>query len=627
MTVRCILPFLLVFAFQRCTSTGSGDGKDGPTFQALLNLSDQPGPLKRIDLDYTDAIDSGFVIPGRRQIPGGSFTLSVRSSDAPIGRYAYKVYYMNDSYRFPHASEDGSQHPLAHENFYGSWWRPDEGFRWAEATEDGGLVIIDSLRIRADPRQEPQFVDDLGRHSSRSRNPRVGEYKFMLVLMPEATYSTLTIPEAVLDLGAKEQGRYVDPFWFWLHGPGASTKGAEVVLADERLAVRARPDLGAGIYVPHDAPGDSSAYTSLCGRSEEVRRRAAFHQFIHYVDASTAFDNIPLIADVQGGAYSPEDHDRYRALFPRDQLVRLRPMTTRTPCATVISDPVGKRVMMWNPASTYEDLRKENVGIRALHGLTYGRFRVKCKLTRLLSEEDMWVGLTNAIWLINDEARGLMRRPCTKDGYMSSYYGGNKDERVPQVAYSEIDFEILKTPPYCPDRSFPPPYPQQLPLPEDRNAWIHSRNETRTDGQGMITVACTNWDMACHSPPGFDVGCHDIHKDGRTFTNHRWDHDYRALTQKIEAPESELFGGDHYWFEIEWRPREITWRIGPDLEHMRVVGYMNDSITEITNVQMQLIVTQEFHNTRWWPGTPYDQGFIPFPEKDLVGEVLDVIID
>ncbi|MBL8012010.1 MAG: hypothetical protein JNJ64_15495, partial [Flavobacteriales bacterium] len=81
------------------------------------------------------------------------------------------------------------------------------------------------------------------------------------------------------------------------------------------------------------------------------------------------------------------------------------------------------------------------------------------------------------------------------------------------------------------------------------------------------------------------------------------------------------------WFEIDWRPQEIFWRIGPDLEHLRTVAYMNNTVTEVSNVQMHLIVTQEWHNTRWWPGTPFDQGYIPFPAKDLVGEVQEVIID
>lgn len=51
----------------------------------------------------------------------------------------------------------------------------------------------------------------------------------------------------------------------------------------------------------------------------------------------------------------------------------------------------------------------------------------------------------------------------------------------------------------------------------------------------MVTVACTNWDMACRSPEAFAVGCQPIEKDGNTFVSHRWDENYRALTQKSEA--------------------------------------------------------------------------------------------
>lgn len=133
--------------------------------------------------------------------------------------------------------------------------------------------------------------------------------------------------------------------------------------------------------------------------------------------------------------------------------------------------------------------------------------------------------------------------------------------------------------------------------------------------------------MACHDPERFDVGCHPLVWGDSTFLNHRWDHDYRAVTQKSDALDKELFDGEHYWFEIDWRPTEIIWRIGPDPDHMRVVGYMNDQVTSIPNVQMQLIVTQEFHNTKWWPGSPFDQGFVPFPAKDYVGRILEVVIE
>ena len=151
--------------------------------------------------------------------------------------------------------------------------------------------------------------------------------------------------------------------------------------------------------------------------------------------------------------------------------------------------------------------------------------------------------------------------------------------------------------------------------------------EDITNSDDKITVACTNWDMACHSPINFASGCSGIMHNGQTFQSQRWDDNYRALTQKVLEPDSELFRGDHYWFQIDWRPDEIIWRIGPELDQLREVGYMDSTITSISDVQMQLIVTQEFHNTKWWPGSPYDQGYIPFAAKVYKGVIQDVIIE
>ncbi len=598
-------------------------------FTALTNWPVNDTGVAVIAMDYTDALDSGFVVPSARQVAEGRFTFrfTLRDTTGTGARFHYKLYYLNDSYKFTHTAPDGKQHHLAHENFYGSWEDAGEGFRLSPPASREGITVTDAFRIRGDPRDQPEHRDDRGRPARWSRNPRVGEYVLMLVVVPETDFARTPPAAEVQDIRRTLEGRHMDPFWYWISGPGARLNGAEVRIASQRLKVEARPPLGAGIHVRPEHAGDRSAFSAVCGNDPKLSAQAPFEQFIHYVDASTRFANIPLIADVLGNEYTPADHDRYRCFFPADQMVGLRPMVAPTPCSTVRSDPERHVIELRNPASTDGDWRKENVGIRSRHGLAYGRYRVKCKLTRLLNDSDMWVGLTNAIWLIYDGAPGGLRRPCGKDGYMANYYGGDNDQRVPRVAYSEIDFEILKTPSYCPDRAFPPTYPQQLALPDDRNAWTYSTSDTRTDGRGMITVACTNWDMACHDPEDFDVGCHAIEKDGNTYVNHRWDHNYRAITQKTEAPDRELFGGDHYWFEIDWRPQEIFWRIGPDLEHLRTVAYMNNTVTEVSNVQMHLIVTQEWHNTRWWPGTPFDQGYIPFPAKDLVGEVQEVIIE
>ncbi|MEZ4757589.1 MAG: hypothetical protein R2817_12240 [Flavobacteriales bacterium] len=626
MNLRVLLSFMSVLLFAACAHEERTDAAVIDRVDWLVNMPAAENGVLTLELDYQDAIDSGFVIPSGRQAEGGRFTcrLTPGPDAVPGGGVRYKIYYKNDSYRFPHGTSEGAQHPLAHENFYGSWERASEGFRSSGPLADDAVIEL-AFRIHGDPREEPQYRDAEGRSLRWARNPRVGRYSFMLVAMSEERFAAIELPEAVVNIGIPDSAGFIDPFWYWKEGPGSALPGVQVVEAPVQVHVQARPDLGAGIHIPPPAP--EQAFTATCGSTEELRKQAPFEQFIHYVDPSTRFANIPLIADILGNEYTPEDHDHYRAFFPPEEMVTLRPMTTATPCATVSSDPERGSILLRNPASTPSDMRKENVGVRSRHGLAYGRYQVKCKLTRLLNDSDMWVGLTNAIWLIYDGAPGCLRRPCEKDGYLANYYGGDGDQRVPRVAYSEIDFEILKTPAYCPDMSFPPTYPQQLADHGDRNAWAYSSSDARMDSPGMITVACTNWDMACHEPEAFSAGCHTLEKNGRTYLNHRWSTDYRAVTQKVEELDATLFGGSHYWFEIDWRPEEIIWRIGPERDQLHVVGYMDRSITEISNVQMHLIVTQEYHNTRWWPGTPYDQGYIPFPSRELVGEIMEVIIE
>jgi hypothetical protein len=142
-----------------------------------------------------------------------------------------------------------------------------------------------------------------------------------------------------------------------------------------------------------------------------------------------------------------------------------------------------------------------------------------------------------------------------------------------------------------------------------------------------IMVCCTNWDMACWQPDFFDVGCQDVAYNGTTFTAHRWDHWYKAITSKTPASDNALFGGPYYYFQIVWKPEEIIWKIGPERDQLQVVGYMNAGMTSIPNNQMLLIISQEFHSTAWWPGSPFRQGYIPFPASNIRGEVLEITIE
>jgi hypothetical protein len=140
-------------------------------------------------------------------------------------------------------------------------------------------------------------------------------------------------------------------------------------------------------------------------------------------------------------------------------------------------------------------------------------------------------------------------------------------------------------------------------------------------------VTYTNWDLACKDVKRYTVGADSIPYKGRYYGIHRWDDVYMALTGKDAEDDDSLFGREYYYFEIEWKPKEIIWRIGPEKDRMKVIGYMNDSVTSIPNNQMVLAITKEFHYSRWWPHLPLLQEGIPFPSKDITAEVYDITIE
>ena len=210
---------------------------------------------------------------------------------------------------------------------------------------------------------------------------------------------------------------------------------------------------------------------------------------------------------------------------------------------------------------------------------------------------------------------------------MANYYGGHQDQRVKNVGYSEIDFEILKTVPYCPSWTLPPAYFNGVDDQYNVNNWNVPFPEEILADDDKVMVSCTNWDMACWQPAEFHDGCYPVHYEGKTFWAHRWDKNYRALTQKTPERDDELFGSPYYYFQIDWQPDRIIWRIGPSKDKLRVVGYQDDKVTSIPNNQMLLIVTQEFHNTKWWVGSAYSQDNIPFPAVDYTGEIYELTIE
>lgn len=597
---------------------------------------------KIIWMDYTDAIITGFIIPSERQTPNGHFNFSfnVKNESETKEKFYYKIYYQNESYKFPEISptNTGEQHEFAHENFYGSWEDTDIEFKEIGYLNSGQEVQIrDSFRILGNPRNEEKYYYE-GQNDRWKRNPRVGDYSFMIVVFNENDLKK--IPQNVLNIKkADENNIFVNPFYYFRFGQGKNLENTAIYFNPKFITIKASPNLGKGVWINEDLyqtnqnPDFRELYSCNCGIADKLYRNATVEQFIHYIDISTQFDNIPVIADIFDGSFTKEEYNWARAFYKTKDRIRTLPRLPQKPCETIFSDSIHKKIIIRNPKSEFGNWQKQNTGMITRHGFTYGKFTVKAKLTRLLNDDGVWNGITNAIWLIYQGGRGEhetgwnLRRPCRKKGYMKTYWGGRFDERVERVAYSEIDFEILKTVPYCPDGVFPPIYNNFESNPDNIKAWNIKLPDDVLKDDHKIAVCCTNWDMACWEPKNFASGCHSLKHNNKTFYAHRWEDCYRAVTTKYMASDKELFGRDYYYFQIDWQPDKIIWRIGPEKDKLYEVGYIDASISMIPDNQMRLIVTQEFHNTKWWPGSPFLQENIPFPEKDYVGEILEIIIE
>jgi len=589
-----------------------------------------------LELDYAYALGNGFVIPSLSQVKEGQFTMEfyIRNLGKSPMKFAYKIFWQNESYKFRETDPNDSTkfNPSASENFYGSWEDSLSKFRFtSDIPADGEYhKVSDLFRITGNPRNEKRYFRD-GRNERWKRNPRVGEYSFMLVVTTEANISKHVIPDYIQDISRMGPEGFIPPYYYFLYGGGKLVPGTVVETYGRKLKVIARPDPGAGIYIHPDhfnkATADKYA-TPCCGQDSNFYKHAAFEQFIHYIDPGTKLYNIPVVDDVLGDNYSRTDYNWNQYFIRRDELIGTVMQTAHKPCQTVISDPKSGKITMFNPGCEFGKWEKQNVGVITRHPLTYGKWTVKAKLTRLLNKNNMWNGLTNAIWLITkDQGDWNLRRDCKNGGYMANYYGGGEDKRIKNVGYSEIDFEILKTVPYCPSWVLPPVYNRGVADQYNVPSWNVPFPEEILAGDGDITVSCTNWDMACWDPANFREGCQHVNYRGQEFWAHRWDRNYRALTEKESESNEELFGSAYYYFQIDWRPDEIIWRIGPSKDKLRVVGYVNDKITCIPDNEMLLIITQEFHNTKWWIGSAYQQDNIPFPSKKITGEVYEVTIE
>jgi len=510
----------------------------------------------------------------------GYFEFDIKNNSSEPQEYYYKIYYQNESYKFPENIND-TEIDLASENFYGSWENTNIGFlKTPVISNDNNLHHIKGVfRIIGNPRNEKKYfgvaskyyqfkepskkeVEDIvlsiksnkdwynsviGKakkdnvplnkqieldalwviqdnrknavYNNRwKRNTRVGYYSVLLVVSEKTNIDQMTIPSYIQNITIQKESKFINPFYFFCE-KSKDIKNIEVIKVDSVLKAISHPDLGAGIYINsisnRSKSIDTSYFKTNCNKSYRLYKNAAFEQFIHIIGENVVLNNIPVIADVSTGNYNIEEYNKNSMISEKERIKKLV-STSICPCQTVSSNSAKKMVTIFNPGNKNNEFRKEDVGIITRHGLTYGKYRAKVKLTSLLNESQVWNGITNAIWFISESEEPWNHRSiCKEEGYMPSYFSTKKDKRVPYISYSEIDFEILKASHRWPITS----YTGMLKRPPDDPSI-----------KDKIMVTCTNWDMACTVPSDFGVGVHDVKYENQTFYLHRWDHWYSAVT-------------------------------------------------------------------------------------------------
>ncbi|MBO7287612.1 MAG: hypothetical protein J6U85_05200 [Bacteroidales bacterium] len=646
---KIFLIIAFAFSFMSCVH-------EDVQFNPMVNF---PGDsIVVLDMDLRGVVNDGIVIPSVNQSENGMFVFNF---NAKAGQY-YKIFYQNESYKFDNDNN------LNNENFYGSWEDVNIGFK---KVEESGLVT-DSFRIVGNPRDEKKYygadltkntfsqeaVDNvinairntpewlesvrqkavnnnftldrqlyldaiwiindnknIGDVNNRfKRNPRVGEYSFMLVVCNEK--SLKDIPDYIKNISlTDENGNYVNPYAYFSKN---KDKSVNVVISPKRLKTRAviTPEYGLFLDETTIKTDDYEINNSnpKCSDSEEMYSNALYKQFLSVVSRQYTLRNIPLIKDVVSDEdpYTMKEYEEAKTKYDSSQLQYNYPVVTECLGKTVKINE-DNSISLINPGNDdLSNLKKESTGIITRVGFTYGKFRGKIKFPVMLNDENIWNGLTYAFWLIYQDNHAWNNRRATEGGYIDKNDDTENPVRHSEYHYSEIDIEIVKA-----SRHWPQAY--------------YSKNDTRFQDENPmfnneIMYCCTNWDLATKEPSKFSYGRNEISYQGKQFETMRWTDLYKALT--IKSPiNNDIFKEDYYYYEIEWRPKEIIWRVGPSPDEMVVVGYMNDKYTAIPNNQMLCIVTQEYHYSEWWPPIVFEQGLIPYNKSDIEGRVYEIVVE
>ena len=618
-----------------------------------------------IDCGNQEVVWNGIKIPSNTQNNNNYIQIKIDLKNYNTQeKLYYKVYFQNTTYKY-NEEDFKTYNDLLSENFYGSWQNYSTEFKVVPQK-----VFIDSLVIEGNPRNERKYygsteenflfssaqlkgiinfiqsspewnksieekavrsgIDYLKQleldalyylRSKRNQgeinhkwkcNPRMGKYEFLIVVCNETQYKT--IPNYIKNVTVKNDfGKYINPFYYFLKQDSVKKSGIKIYQIKNGICAKFNFNKSGGIYVDYsEFPNkiDGQKTNENCNSSANKFYTAQFEQFFHGENSNFILNTIPLIKDVISNEYVYSDYTNAMDLYNSKDRIKSIICNTKEVCKTVSLNEKGNIELITPGSTSLIDAVKENVGVKTRVGFTYGKITAKVRLPKIINDSDMWNGLTDAIWLLYQDKQEWNNRRYSSTGYIPKGETGSNSTRIHETHYSEIDFEIVKT-------------VEQWPASSYKNGLQPTKKNKR---KGEVIIATTNWDLANVDPIEFHVGVKKIKYKTNRFLPHRWDNWYHAVTNRYAIKQNEILGTECY-FQFEWNPREIIWRVGKNKNKMKIVGYQNEQITSIPNNQMILVFTQEFHLSSWWPPAPYEQDNIPFPKNNIKGEIISVEVE
>ncbi len=552
--------------------------------------------------------------------------------------YYQNASYKEKESRIGPLSGEVEYNPLAAENFYGSWQEVTTAFKSTGLinADEKYHTVEDAFRIVGNPRNEKKcYVEHLippteaeiqntieaikeseswfkaeqkkakeegvdleeqlkasayfvltqtnqkkaeVQHHRWKRNPRVGDYEFMLVVVEERTL--MEFPGFVKRIDQTNNGTFFNPFYYFIEGEGKYKPNCMALKSDKKLST----------YIE---VSEISSYCESCGymvndalglEEDSLKKNALFTSVKDF--SPKVFQNIDTTLSWKDLSVTT--------------LESLKQNYTSRQEISVSHDAELPANTFWHPDGSIELYNssdsvhlKKDAGLIFRLGMTYGAYTMKLKMTELINEKGVWNGLTSAFWLLTQSGESWNYRRDLKDrGYIPLHkQDENNKERVAQDAFSQISMEVSGKYPYWPKSSY------------TNNADLEY-SEQKVD-LNKLTVDCANWDLAATAPGKFQYGAfmHPSGKGKKAYELHRWDSFAPSINFKKLVKKEKLQQAAFIYLKVIWSPENIKWQWSEDGKQFSTLCEMNSDITSIPNNQMLLVYSQEFkEEERWAPG-------------------------